>query len=156
MKINFNETLLIVLAVVLIVYYSTNALSSAEGSIKKYIYKNKPLGTTVGNHGGLEVSSPEINIKTRGPEMNYQQQGFLYKENGTENGPSHLQLYGRQTYPGSNKWEYLVTDKSLDDIKIPLGQQPEVQDGDELSVKGFGDGYKVQLYDNEELKYLPY
>lgn len=154
MKIN-QTTILIFLVIILIVYYSTNALSSAEGVVKKFIHKRKQLGTQVGRHGGLLASSPEINIRTRGPEMNYQQQGILYKEDG--DGPRHLQLYGRQKYPGSNQWEYLVGDKSLDNIKIPLGdKKQELSDDDELSVKGFGDGYKVQLYDNEELKYLPY
>lgn len=157
MKFTINETsLIMILVIALTLYYSKNALSSTRGSVKKYIYKKKQLGSMVGEHGGLLVSSPEINVRTRGPEMNYQQQGFLYKESNDGTNPTHLTLYGRQKYPGSNQWEYLVGDKSLDDVKIPLGEKnTEVQDGDNLSVKGFGD-YKVELYPNDELKYLPY
>ena len=155
MKVNIDKTtLLLILVVILVLYYSTNALSSPKGSIKKYIYKIKQLGSTIGKHGGLLVSSPEINIHTRGPNMNYQSQGILYKENSNGSSPTHLQLYGRQTYPGSNKWEYMVGDKSLDDVKIPLGQQNELQNDEEINVKGFGD-YKIQLYPAEELRYLP-
>lgn len=156
MRFDLNETtLLLFLVVILVLYYSSNAISSSEGSYKKYLYKKQQLGSVVGDHGGLLVSSPEVNIRTRGPEMNYQQQGYLYKEDSDGN-PKHLALYGRQKYPGSSQWEYLVGDKSLDDIKIPLGEQKnEVQSGDDLSVKGFGD-YKVELYPNEELKYLPF
>ena len=157
MKFNIDQTtLLIVLVLILVLYYSANALSSAEGSIKKYIYKTKQLGSQVGDHGGLLVSSPEINVRTRGPEMNYQQQGILYKDNNDGTNPTHLTLYGRQTYPGSSKWEYLVGDKSLDDVKIPLGEKKnELMDDDEVDVRGFGN-YNVQLYPNEELKYLPF
>ena len=155
MKVTINESsILMILVGVLVLYYSTNALSSPKGSIRKVIYKQKQLGTTVGEHGGLLVSSPEVNIHTRGPEMNYQQQGILYKETG--DGPRHLTLYGRQSYPGSSQWEYMVGDKSLDDVKIPLDFNKELTDGDEIAVKGFGDGYKVDLYPAEELRYLPY
>lgn len=157
MKSDSVNTLLILLVIVLIFYYSANAITSPEGSMKKYVYKKKQLGSVVGNHGGLVVSSPEVNIRTRGPEMNYQMQGILYKEDSESNGPKHLALYGRQTYPGSNKWEYMVGDKSLDDLKIPIGEKrQELQDDDQVDVKGFGEGYKVQLYPNDELKYLPY
>ena len=158
MKFSLDETsLILILVFVLVIYYSANALSSPETSIRKVVYR-KQLGATVGDHGGMLVSSPEINVRTRGPEMNYQQQGILYKEDGENGGgPNHLALYGRQSYPGSSKWEYMVGDKSLDNIKIPLGEQKnELQDDEELAVKGFGDGYKVQLYPNEELRYLPY
>jgi hypothetical protein len=152
MSLILNETtLLMVLVIILVIFYSSNALSSPEGSVKKYVYKKKQLGSVVGDHGGLLVSSPEINIRTRGPDMNYQQQGILYKDDG-----GVLGLYGRQKYPGSSQWEYLVKDKSLDDIKIPLDEKRELDDDDTVSVKGFGDGYKVQLYDNQELRYLPY
>ena len=157
MKLDLNQsTLVLVLVIVLVFYYSTNALSSVNTSVKKFVYKNRPIGESVGTHGGLVVSSPEINVRTRGPEMNYQQQGILYKE-GNDGSPNHLGLYGRQKYPGSSQWEYMVGDKSLDSIKIPLGEQKnELMDQDEIAVKGFGDGYKVELYPNEELKYIPY
>ena len=157
MKINISETtILLILVIILVVFYSSNATSTPKKHIKKYIHKRKQLGSVVGKHGGLVVSSPEINVRTRGPEMNYQQQGILYKENNDGTNPTHLTLYGRQTYPGSNKWEYLVGDKSLDDVKIPLGEKKnEVQDGDDINVLGFGE-YKVKQYPNDELKYLPY
>ena len=155
MKSINEQTLLLILVIILVIYYSSNALSSDKGSVRKYVYRQKQMGSVVGEHGGLLVSSPEVNIRTRGPEMNYQQQGILYRDE--KDGGGVLGLYGRQTYPGSNKWEYMVGDKSLDDIKIPLGEKKEeLQNDDQLNVKGFGDGYKVQLYPNEELRYLPY
>jgi len=159
MKLDLNQSsLVLVLVIALAIYYSSNALSSRDNHVKKYVYKNRrtEIPQETGEHGGLVVSSPEINVHTRGPEMNYQQQGILYKE-GADGSPNHLGLYGRQKYPGSSQWEYMVSDKSLDNIKIPLGEQKnELMDDDEIAVKGFGDGYKVELYPNEELKYLPY
>ena len=155
MKLNLDQTtLIIILVIVLVIYYSSNALSSPGTAMRKVIHRNRKLGTQVGDHGGLLVSSPEVNIRTRGPNMNFQQQGFLYKD---DNSGGVLGLFGRQKYPGSSQWEYLVGDKSLDDIKIPLdNNKKELSDDDEISVKGFGDGYKVQLYENEELSYIPY
>lgn len=155
MKLDLDQsTIIIILVIILVVYYSTNALSSPEVAMKKVIYKNRQLGTNVGDHGGLLVSSPEINVRTRGPNMNFQQQGFLYKDDNTG---GVLGLFGRQKYPGSNQWEYMVGDKSLDDVKIPLdNNKKELLDNDEISVKGFGNGYKVQLYENQEMNYLPF
>lgn len=155
MKLDLNQsTLILVLVITLALYYSSNALTSRDGVVKKYVYKQRPIGETTGGHGGLVVSSPEINIRTRGPNMNYQQQGILYKEDGSGD---VLGLFGRQKYPGSSQWQYMVGDKSLDNIKIPLdNNKKELYDDDDVAVKGFGDGYKVQLYENEELNYLPY
>ena len=41
-----------------------------------------------------------INIHTRGESNNYQQVGFLHNNN------NKLPIYGKQTYPGSNKYNY--------------------------------------------------
>ena len=154
-----DQNLLIIFVIALVVYYTTNAISPVKQVVRKYQYQNQSqLGNDYGSHGGLVVSSPEINVRTRGPEMNYQQQGLLYKEADDESsGPKHLMLYGRQKYPGSSQWEYMTKDKSLDDIKIPLNDQKnELMDDDTIDVKGFGSGYKVDLYPNQELRYLPY
>ena len=145
-----ESTVLIIFVLLLVLYYVQNSVSGPKKVIRRYV-KRRP-GQIVGDHGGLLVSSPEINIRTRGPEMNYQQQGILYKEDG-----GVLGLYGRQKYPGSSQWEYMVGDKSLDNIKIPVDtNNKELDNDDTVDVKGFGSDYKVQLYDNEELRYLPF
>ena len=58
----------------------------------------------------------EINVPTRGEPPDYQQVGILTGE-GNEN---IKPLYGRQTYRGSNQWNYFTSLDSHLATKIPV------------------------------------
>jgi hypothetical protein len=97
-----------------------------------------------------------LNIPSRGYPDNYQMLGVLLRNN-TE---SAYSLFGRQTYPGSNQWEYYcIGDGS--DIKIPLKVRGdrEMDDGQTITVPGTdptkGD-FKVKLYKYDVPRYNPY
>lgn len=119
-----------------------------------------------------------IDVPTRGYPDSYTQFGILIrdhhdaysseeessgsiKENrsGTVNGENRiLRLFGRQEYPGSNKYEYYTAINSCpDQIKIPLNTKRrwELYDGDIVHIPELNENYRVRLYKYDAPKYYP-
>lgn len=100
----------------------------------------------------------QLNIPTRGLPDNYQIMGVLLRNN-TE---SAFNLFGRQTFPGSNQWEYYVQGNMKDTpVKIPIkirGDR-EIEDGQTVLVPGSDPSkgaYKVKLYKYDAPRYNPF
>ncbi len=68
-----------------------------------------------------------------------------------------IRLFGRQEFPGSNRWEYYtMINNGLDQIKIPIYvKRQELYDGDEIFIKELEHKYVVSLYKYDEPKYYP-
>ena len=104
-----------------------------------------------------------INIPTRGEPPSYQQVGILTDENNPEN---IKPLYGRQTYRGSNQWNYFTSLDSHLATKIPIytgdkdcteerGCQ-EKNKNDTLNIGDPGKQYKANIYQTQAPRYIPY
>jgi hypothetical protein len=103
-----------------------------------------------------------INIPTRGYPTNYQLVGILYNNNID----IAYNLYGRQTYLGSNEYEYYIhAIINNNDIKIPLDIKKEIYDNQEINLnKSIKNNilnnndniFKVKLYEYNTPKYIPY
>ena len=101
-----------------------------------------------------------INVPTRGEPPSYQQVGILTDTNDGENVKP---LYGRQTYRGSNQWNYFTSLDSHLATKIPLsiGSQDcteergcsEIYKNDTVSVNT--KDYNVNLYNFHTPRYIP-
>ena len=94
-----------------------------------------------------------INVPTRGEPPDYQQVGILTDSNDPEN---IKPLYGRQTYRGSNQWNYFTSLDSHLATKIPIytgdkdctderGCQ-EINKNDILNIGDPGKEYKANIY----------
>jgi hypothetical protein len=99
----------------------------------------------------------QINIPSRGLPDNYHLIGLLLRNN-TE---SAFNLFGRQTFPGSDQWEYYVGGNLKDTaVKIPIqirGSR-EIEDGQTIVVPGSDPSkgpYKVKLYKYDAPRYNP-
>jgi hypothetical protein len=102
-----------------------------------------------------------INITTRGEPEPYQQVGFLVNKHNKNN---LMPLFGRQTYPGSNNWNYYTN--NIDNIKQPLIINnnncmdlkgcTEAYCGDHVKLQGNNKRYKVEKYNYSQPKYIPY
>ena len=98
-----------------------------------------------------------INIPTRGYPDNYQQMGILVRKNDEK----LLKLFGRQTYPGSNKYEYYVVDSySNSDNKIPLNVKGdrELNDTEKIDVPWLDSSrgeFDVKIFDYNAPRYNP-
>lgn len=101
-----------------------------------------------------------INIRTRGKEPSFQAMGFLYREETdphyNKDDINRLMLFGRPEWAGSSKYDYYVTTAGNSDIKIPILNEKELYDGDELEVVGFTGKFKLKLYEVSQIKYIPY
>lgn len=104
-----------------------------------------------------------INVPTRGEPPAYQQVGILTDSNDPEN---IKPLYGRQTYRGSNQWNYFTSLDSHLATKIPIytgdkdctderGCQ-EINKNDMLNIGDPGKQYKANIYQTHAPRYIPY
>ena len=99
-----------------------------------------------------------INVATRGLPDNHQIVGIAMRTN-TE---TTYNLFGRQTYPGSNQYEYYVQ-KGDDNTSIKLPVQTkgdkEIEDGQIIMIPGTDHTkgqFKVKLYNYDQPRYNPY
>ena len=100
-----------------------------------------------------------INISTRGTPDNYHAVGTLVRKEDEK----ILQLYGRQTFPGSNQWEYYVTGADTYGFpnKMPIQSKGkrEIEDKQRIDVpfldKKKGD-FEVNIYNFDVPRYNPY
>lgn len=101
-----------------------------------------------------------IDIPTRGLPDTFIQLGILVKELDSDFNQDNriLRLFGRQEYPGSDKYEYYTAINSgHDQIKVPLRtrRRKELYDGDTVFVKELNNSYKVQLHKYDAPRYYP-
>lgn len=113
------------------------------------------------------VHEPEryvpINIRTRGQPTSYQQIGILTNTNN----PNDVRpLYGRQTYRGSNSWNYYSSLDSNLSTKIPIFKSSnkctdergcqEINDGDNVTIGNISTTqYTFTKYSNDSFRYIP-
>lgn len=99
-----------------------------------------------------------IDLSTHGYPDNFTQYGLLLaKHNRKEGDNKILRLFGRQEYPGSNRYEYYTSIyNGNENIKIPIHhRRNELYDGDEVYIKELERHYKVKLYKYDAPKYYP-
>jgi len=113
---------------------------------------NKKLGKHKHNKGYKSFDfSNDDNISYNDVSYNTNYNDDVNKENKI------IRLFGRQQYPGSNKWEYYVTINSgLDRIKIPLNtNRNELYTADHVYLPELNTKYRVRLYDYDAPRYYP-
>ena len=104
-----------------------------------------------------------INVPTRGEPPSYQQVGILTDTSNSEN---IKPLYGRQTYRGSNQWNYFTSLDSHLATKIPIYLSDkdctdeygckEMYKDELITIGDPGTEYKVNVYQTVAPRYIPY
>ena len=104
-----------------------------------------------------------INVPTQSFNSNYRQIGILTRVNG---GEVILPLMGRPLFRNRDKWNFYTMNDKNSMIKLPISfknksctsQQgcDNVYDGDTVYVEGFNDVFRVTIYDNNVMEYIPY
>ena len=104
-----------------------------------------------------------INVPTRGEQPSYQQVGILTDTSNSEN---IKPLYGRQTYRGSNQWNYFTSLDSHLATKIPIYLSDkdctdeygckEMYKDELITIGDPGTEYKVNVYQTIAPRYIPY
>ena len=104
-----------------------------------------------------------INVSTRAVDTTYRQVGLLTRINGPE---TLLPLMGRPLYTNRSKWQYYTMNDSNNQLKLPISFKgksctneygcDDISNGDSVYVEGMNDAFKVTLYDNAVMKYIPF
>ena len=104
-----------------------------------------------------------INISTQSINTDYRQIGILTRVNG---GEVILPLMGRPLFRNRDKWNFYTMNDKNSMIKLPISfknksctsQQgcDNVYNGDTVYVEGFNDVFRVTIYDNNVMEYIPY
>jgi hypothetical protein len=99
-----------------------------------------------------------IDIPTRGYPDNFKQVGVLIRQTDDDKNNKIIRLFGRQEFPGSNKYEYYTAVNSGNDqVKLMLEttRNQELYDDDVVNVKELSSEYKVKLHKYDAPKYYP-
>ena len=106
-----------------------------------------------------------VNIPSRGEVTKYEEVGVL------SNGDRLLKLMGRETYGGSNKYQYYALSDNFVSSRLTVvkgGREcdetygcSELYDGDQLTVPDISEKmkFKVNIHNNldkNKLRYIPY
>mgnify|MGYP006158745559 FL=1 len=115
----------------------------------------------------------QVNIATRGPTPKISQIGILSKmTHSNDTGPGSdteahiLPLLGRKTYNRSNKWVYYTATDKYNQVRIPISRNgrdcggeygcDEIMDGETINIPELNGSFKVKIYENTSLQYIPY
>ena len=114
------------------------------------------------NKSCANVSIP-INIPTQSVNSNYIQLGILTRVNRDD---TILPLMGRPLIVNRDKWNYYTMNDKNNMIKLPISFKNKsctsntgcdsVYNGDTVYVEGYADLFRVTLYDNATMEYIPY
>ena len=77
-----------------------------------------------------------------------------------------LALMGRPLFTNRDKWQYYTISNQNNAIKLPISRNgrsctneygcDRLTNGDSVYIEGINEAYKVTLYDNDTMKYLPF
>ena len=115
------------------------------------------------HHNGGDVRGIPINIATQSVDTNYRQVGILTRING---GEMILPLLGRPLFTNRDKWNFYTMSDKNNIVKLPVTHKGKsctneygcdnLYNGDTVYVEGYNDAFKVTMYDNQVMKYIPF
>jgi len=113
-----------------------------------------------------DMSDPRgvpINVSTRAVDAEYRQVGILTRAGGKE---MILPLLGRPLYTSRDKWNFYTMSNENSMVKLPITYKnrsctdeygcDNLYSGDMVYVQGYNDTFKVTMYDNQVMRYIPY
>ena len=114
---------------------------------------------------GIQGTIP-INVQTNigaVPEnTSYRQLGLL---TATNTKGSILPLMGRPVFTNRDKWQYYTMSDQNNSVKLPVSRNgrsctneygcDRLFNGDTVYIEGLNEAYRVTMYDNDTIRYLP-
>jgi hypothetical protein len=151
-----------------IVTNKSDIINNIDFVEKRLILENRDRKVLNDNFAPPERRVPEyqypdniknyINIPSKGYPDNYQLMGIVIRDN-TE---TAYNLYGRQTYPRSNEYEYYVQKTDYhNNVKIPIKNKGNIELVDNQIIDIIGTNhekgiFRVKLYNYDLPRYNPY
>jgi hypothetical protein len=113
--------------------------------------------------GTIYTSGMPINVPTQGQDAAYSQVGILTRMNGKE---TILPLMGRPLIANRDKWQFYTMSDQNNSVKLPVSNNGKsctgeygcnnLSNGDTVYLEGYNDTFKVTMYDNNVMRYIPY
>lgn len=108
-----------------------------------------------------------INVSTNigAVDTTYRQMGILTPQNGSSK-DNILPLMGRPLFTNRDKYQYYSISNQHNNVKLPIlfkGKSAlneygvdQIYNGDSVYVEGYNEPFRVTMYDNNTIKYLPF
>jgi len=108
-----------------------------------------------------------INVSTNigAVDTTYRQMGIITPLNGISK-DNILPLMGRPLFTNRDKWQYYTISNQHNNVKLPISFKgrsalndygvDQIFDGDTIYVEGYNEPFKVTIYENDTIKYLPF
>lgn len=116
---------------------------------------------------GIPMGAVPINVSTNigAVDTSYRQLGILAPSNGSSK-DNIIPLMGRPLFTNRDKWQYYSTSNQHNNIKLPVSRAgksctneygcDKLYNGDTVYIEGSNEVYRVTVYDNDTIKYLPF
>jgi hypothetical protein len=115
----------------------------------------------------VRPSAIPINVSTNigAVDTTYRQMGIMTPLNGISK-DNILPLMGRPLFTNRDKWQYYTISNQHNNVKLPVSFKgrsalndygvDQIFSGDTVYVEGYNDAFKVTVYENDTIKYLPF
>lgn len=128
---------------------------------ERYLVSNQNMGSLVmRNMVPINVSTNVGSVDT-----SYRQMGIITPLNGASK-DNILSLMGRPLFTNRDKWQYYTISNQHNNVKLPItfkGKSAlndygvdKIFDGDTIYVEGYNEAFRVTVYENDTIKYLPF
>jgi hypothetical protein len=125
--------------------------------------RNDRYFPSLGGAFGGDPRGMPINVPTQSVDSAYRQVGILTRLNGPE---MILPLMGRPLFSNRDKWNFYTMSDKNNMIKLPVTNKgrsctneygcDNLYNGDTVYVEGYNDAFKVTVYDNQVMRYIPF
>ena len=139
-----------------------NGYSNKENDVLLNPYSAPMRDDRIYNNSNYSGAKLAINIPTQSINTEYRQIGILTRVNGPE---TILPLLGRPLFTNKDKWNFYTMNDKNGMIKLPVRFKNKsctscqgcdnVYSGDTVYVEGYSDIFRVTVYDNNTLEYIP-
>ena len=160
---------------------SNNANSLFGGFLPSWPYTNMPKDVLLNPYAApyrderyfvpelnyVPPSAVPINVSTNigAVDTTYRQMGIMTPLNGVSK-DNILPLMGRPLFTNRDKWQYYTISNQHNNVKLPVSFKgksalndygvDQIFSGDTVYVEGYHDAFKVTVYENDTIKYLPF
>jgi hypothetical protein len=183
---NVNILLFIFLFLSIFIYFYNSIISqvprhsttyntiASPPSPQQRVYQNSPYQESVLLNPFMPPVRPNqylqqddlgvpVNIATQGENTSYKQIGILTRLNGAE---MILPLMGRSLITNRDKWQFYTMSDTNNSVKLPISNRGKsctneygcdnIYNGDTVYVEGYNDAFKATVYENNNIRYIPY
>jgi hypothetical protein len=155
----------------IIIKQQTSEPSSLNALLPSWPYNNvqdvllNPYAAPYRDERYLVPINISTNVGATPSSTSYRQMGIITPLNG-QSKDNILPLMGRPLFTNRNKWQYYTISNQHNNVKLPIAFKgrsglndygvDEIFNNDTVYVEGYNEPFRVTVYENDTIKYLPY